>query len=663
MSQKIDLIGADWLSEKIGDMFDEVVHVSPVDYNEAHRYLPQGVSPRAGYIRYDLFPFLVEIINCFDPASDVREANIKKGVQTGFTTLLESILLYYIGHVKTTQVFYLTADKELAQARMDNNIIPMLVESDMKHLIRSADATNSRKTGETKGMLQWDGGGALIYNGAQNAAKMRQFSMPLLLKDELDGWPQLIGKDGDSDSLTDDRASAYWATRKILRGSTPTEFPSMIDKAFQRGDQRVYRILCKKCNAPQHLKLDWIGTQGGFRWETDGGQLVADSVRYCCKECGHEHYEHDKEKIFSADEGAHWNPTAKPVEEGIRSYHLPSFYSPYGIQPWSKGIGEYLDAWDVEAKQVKDIGKFQVFYNNVLGEAFRNSGDRVSIIQATAHNRECYRSGEIPNKYAKTYSGSPILLVTCQVDVHKRNLAVAVMGWTRDARSYVIEYMRINTRKDDEQDYCDEINSSVWGKLSSMIEETIYTADDGKRYNIAMTFVDAGYANDTVNTFCAQYESNVVPILGRERPAKNQSIREFAEFKTKAGTTGYRILVDHYKDRLAPVLRRQWIEDAGAQGAYHFNAPVDITPKQLKELTVEYKKRKVDDKGHETVVWHRPNGADNELWDLLCYGHAMVEVIAVKICIEHFGAETVDWPAYWDYIENEKIFFTESGTP
>jgi len=659
MSRSIDDIGRDWLRDRVKCMADSVERMTPVKYNEENRYLPQGVSPRPGFIRYDLFPYLREILEAFDPHSPVREVNLKKGVQTGYTTLLESVLFYYIGHVQTAPGLYITADKELAAARVENNILPMLIESDMKHRIRSADVTNTRKTGQTKDFLQWDGGGFLIFNGAKNAAKMRQFSMPLLLKDELDGWPQLVGRDGDPDTLTDDRASAYWSVRKILRGSTPTEAPSLIDKAFKRGDQRVYLVLCRGCSAPQNLRMVWEGTPGGFVWELDDdGQLILESVAYKCKECGRPHFETDKEKLFSTEEGAHWSPTAKPVDPGIRSYHLPAFYSPYGFRPWYKSIADYIEAWDSEARQVKDPGKFQVFYNNVLGEPFTVMGGVVRFSAVSAHRRPAYRLGEIPNAYAAQYSGSPILFLTCQVDVHKKNLAVAVMGWARDARCYVISYERFEVEGN--EDDCSEISSPVWGRLQSLLEETVYTADDGKVYGIVLTLIDAGYANDTVTTFCSSYESGVYPILGRDRPAKNQTIKEFSEFKTQQGTAGYRILVDHYKDRLAQVLRREWHEEAGGQKRYHFNAPVDLSDKALKELTVETRRERQDENGNTTYYWHRPGNARNELWDLLCYGHAAVEILAWAICIQRFELDTVDWAQFWDYIEGNKLYFSES---
>lgn len=655
----LNCVGADWLAEKIDGMAEDVPVMSPVKFNEENRYLPAGVSPRPGYIRYDLFPFLREIIDCFDPRSPVREANVLKGVQVGYTTLLESILLYYIAHVKTSPAMFLTADKELAAGRVENNILPMINQSGFAHLIQSHDEGNSRKTGKTKDFIQWDGGGFMIYNGAMNAAKMRQYSVPLMLKDELDGWKRSIGQDGDSDTLTDARLSAYWTVRKILRGSTPLLAPSMISDAYEKGDCRKYLVLCKACSYPQELRMEAVnketGIAGGFHWDMDDGSLVLESVRYACTNCGHEHYETDKERLFATEHGAHWKPTKKPKEPGIRSYHLPSFYSPFGFRPWYKCISDYIEAFDTETKSVKNVAKMQEFYNNTLGKAFKPLGASVSETAASAHRRVGYTYGQVPNVYADEFSPSKILFLTCQVDVHKNNLAVSVMGWTRDACCYLIEYKRL------EDDDCTETASPVWQKLRELIEEKRYAADDGREYGITVTLIDAGYANDTVTTFCSEYTAAVYPILGRERPAKNQKISEFAQFTTQAGTVGYRILVDHYKDRMSVTLRRVWAEDTGQQNRYHFNCPVDTTQEQLKELTVEIRREKQDPNGGASYYWHRPGNARNELWDLLGYGYAAVEILAWEICVKHFELETIDWNQFWTYISTEQLFFTHAG--
>ena len=327
------------------------------------------------------------------------------------------------------------------------------------------------------------------------------------------------------------------------------------------------------------------------------------------------------------------------------------------MYPWEAIVRDWLEAWDEEANQVRDVTLLQEFYNNNLGEPFEVMGSKVRFTSVSAHRRPHYKLGQVPNKYASEYCGSVILFLTCQVDVHKNNLAVSVMGWTRDARCFVIDYWRFEVTSEEED--CSETSSPVWGRLRSLLEESVYTADDGKVYGITLTLIDAGYANDTVTTFCADYAAGVYPILGRDRPAKNQTIKEFAQFTTQSGTVGYRILVDHYKDRIAPVLRREWSEDAGQQKRYHFNAPVDLSDKQLKELTVESRREKLDDNGNKTYYWHRPGNARNELWDLLGYGHAAVEILAWSICIEHFELETIDWPQFWDYIEGGALYYQD----
>lgn len=656
-------IGKEWLTVQIDEMVDHITHITPSVFNEKNRYLPSAVTSMEGYMRYDVNPFMREIIDCCDVNNPVREVNVMKGVQITYTTgVLEAAAFYYMAHIKTLPIMYITADKELATARVENNFLPMLSESGFSHIIRSSDEGNRRKTGKTTNHLQFEGGGYMVPFGAQNANKMRTYSICVMLKDEMDTWPNIVGKDGDPDALTDARCSGYWERRKIFRGSTPLlKGNSKIYKAYLNGDRRKYMVLCKYCSYPQYLRWETknkkTGIVGGFHWEIDDGTLVLDSVSYNCQNCGKPHYEADKENLFSEKHGAHWNPTAKPIEPHIRSYHLPALYSPIGMQPWSQNVSEYLKAFDPIEKKVIDTGKFQVFYNNILAEPFEIFGAKINFVTVSAHRRHIYKFGEIPNNYAKEFSGSRILFLTCQVDVHKTNLAVAIMGWTKGNISYLIDYFRFYTEKDD--DDCIELSSPVWEKIRELIEEKIYIADDKKEYRIAYTLIDAGYANDTVTSFCSQYASSVYPILGRDRPSKNQRISEFSDFKTKLGTTGYRITVDHYKDRLSGVLRREWIEAKGDQKTYHFNAPLDTTDKQLKELIVESRRERRDERGYINYYWFRPAKVPNELWDLLVYGHAAVDILAYNICIQHFGLEKIAWDQFWEYIEEKQLFFQD----
>jgi len=652
-----EVIGKAWLLERLELLCDHIRHESPTSFSEKYRYLSSAVTPLPGPMSFKINPFMVEICNNFDSRSPIREVNVKKGVQVTFTTALETILFYVAFFRKIVSAMYVTADNELANMRVENNFIPMIQDSVFKYKIQSKDITSTRKTGKTKNQIQWQGGGYLVPTGAKNPNKARQISILQMLMDEIDGWPDTIGKDGDPVQLFTDRVSSFWQSGgKILRGSTPLiKGTSKIDKEYLRGDQRQFLVCCRHCNFPQALR--WEGknkeknTRYGFNWDLDDGQLVLDSVRYECRECGHAHYEYDKEALLDLDEGARWEPTARAVDPLVRSYHLPAFYSPVGLQPWSKNVSLYLEAFDPVERRVKDANKMQIFYNNVLAETWEVIGDKIRFRFVSGHRRAVYRLGEIPNKWATEYAGGPVLLLTCTVDVHKDFLAVAVWGWTREMRSFLIEYKHF------EAENCDDESSPVWELLRQVIEEYEYTADDGKEYRIAMTLVDAGYANATVTSFCAQWATGVFPILGRDRTARMQKISEFMPFTTQAGYQGFKILVDHYKDRMAPVLRRSWLEEMGEQPPYHFNAPVDLSDAALKELTKESKREKIDDRGNHMTYWYRPGNARNELWDLLIYGHASVEIIAWSVCTQQFGLETVDWQDFWNYL-SEGAFFT-----
>jgi len=298
-----------WLHGQVEKMIHEMEKISPSEVAEKYRYLPASVTPFPGYFDYSVNPFMREIVDCFDIRSPVREVNLMKGVQTTYTTTLENVLLYFMKQIKTAPVMFMTADAELAQARIENNIIPMIQLSGLQDIIRSSDSSNSRKTGLTRDHIQWDGGGYMVPFGANNANKMRMFSIMVMLKDEIDAWPDIVGKDGEPDRVSDDRCAAYWERRKIFRGSTPLiTHSSKILRNYERGDQREYNVGCRHCSYLQVLR--WEGTNKengikfGFHWEFQNGVLDLESVCYICANCGHTHYEIDKEKLFSEKEGA-----------------------------------------------------------------------------------------------------------------------------------------------------------------------------------------------------------------------------------------------------------------------------------------------------------------------------------------------------------------------
>ncbi len=650
----------EWLAQQFESLTTDLEVLTPSAWAEQKRYLPPSVTSLPGYYRFDVAPYLREIVDCLSVDSPVREVAVMKGVQICATVgILENAIGYFIDAIKVAPIMLATADAELAKLRMESYVTPMLQFSGLDHLIKSADEKNSRKTGKTDRKLEWVGGGFLVPFGAQNANKLRSISIQVLLRDEIDGWPDVVGKDGDPIKLSADRTAAYEGSRKIADLSTPlVKGQSKIEQRFRLGDQRYYFVCCLGCGHPQTLR--WrrtnpdTGEITGIVWDLDEHKnLIPGSVRYLCEKCGHAHTNDDKTRLLSPDYGAHWRATAEPSHPHIRSYHISALYSPVGMQTWEACVRKWLEAWDVEHNRSRDNGQLQVFYNNVLGEPFEILGEKVRFDTVSAHRRHSYQYGEIPNRWAAEFCGSPVQLLTCSVDVHGDNLAVAVFGWCRDKRSILVDYWRFegNTEQPDDP--------GTWGRLQDFLVGKEYVADDGKRYRPALTLIDSGYRTDTVYRFVDLFAAGVYPVKGREFPPKSSTIKEFSEFTTPMGTRAYGVTVDMYKDRLSASLRRGW-DTMSMQPMGHFSAPINATDKQLKELTVETRRERIEKSTGKRLgfEWYRPSGADNELWDLLIYSAAALDIVSHHVCVNQLQLEEVNWLAFWDYCEQGAYFTT-----
>lgn len=645
-----------WLGQMIDDLPHDIEILTPSEWAEENRYLPPSTSPMPGYFRYDVTPYMREIVDCLSVDSPVRHVVLMKGAQIGANVAaMESGLGYFIGHVKTAPCMFVTADAELAKLRMDSYIKPMIAESGLSDCIRSSDVANNRRTGNTDKKLEWVGGGWLVPFGAQSANKMRSLSALALFRDEIDGWPDTVGKDGDPIQLTTARTSAYEDSRKIFDFSTPLiKGTSKIEPLFNAGDQRYYYVCCLKCSYPQVLRWSRTGKDGvvsGIVWETERGNLVPGSVRYLCKECGAEHINEDKTRLLSPEHGAEWRPTAVPSSPWMRSYHVSGLYSPVGMQSWEACVAKWLLAWDVEKNRPRDVGNMQVFYNNILGKTFELRGEKLTFEKVSPHRRPWYRYGEIPNSKLQDVCGGPVYLLACAVDVQKDYLAVAVWGWCRDRRPLLVDYWRFEGDTEQLDD------AATWGRLEDLIENKVYVADDGKRYVIRVTLIDSGYRTDTVYRFCERYAGGVYPSKGRSLPPKNANIKEFSSFTTPGGTMAFTVTVDMYKDRWAAALKRDW-DGIGLQPDGCFNAPADVTDRQLRELTVETKREVIDQRTKQRIgwEWYRPAGSDNELWDLLVYGNAALDMMCVEYCVTYLEMEALNWVAFYDACESGLFF-------
>lgn len=645
----------DFLTSCFDQLPDKLERKTPVEWAESERYLPDSVTPIPGIFSFDVNPVMKEPLACMGMDHECREVTIVKGVQVGATVcVIENLIGYLITQLRTSPALLFTADQDLAGARLENNILPMIEHSGLTDRLQSLDNVNRRKTGKTKKQLSWVGGGWLRLFGAVNPSNFRSHSGLYVLLDEIDAWAMTVGRDGDPVKLAEYRAQAFYSLRKIVRISTPTLVgQSKVWDYYRQGDRRQYNVPCPRCGEFDVLRFQNRANEHkyGFVWELDADEkLIPESVEYVCRLCGGLIQNAERSLIMQEGE---WRPTAVADKKYARSYDIPSWYSPASMFPWSGIVADYLEAFDAN-NNVRDHGKAQTFYNNHMARPWEEKGRRIQFQEVSSHRRTEYTFGTVPNKYAEKYAGSKILLVTIAVDVHKSNLAVAVVGWCVDGRSFLIDYTRIPAT--DEDMGCENPEDGAWRVLETDYIEQRWTADDGTVYGSAMTFVDAGKYTETVYGFCAQYETSVYPIFGREILAKRSVVKEFNVASNTVGTPTVSIAVDLFKDRWASILRREWSGD-GTQPPDHFNAPADATDAQLRELTREVKRETLTDDGHhKKFVWHRPRHAQQELWDLLVYSRCALYLVCWSYCTEVEELETADWPFFWGAAAENELY-------
>lgn len=636
----------DWLIDQVEGIKDHHSVVSVSEFAEENRYLPPGSTSMPGYYSFSVSPYIREIVDCMSLSSPVRKVSVEKGVQIGMTVgLLENTILYCIAHVKTAPVMSLIADETMAKLRMSQFVMPMLVASGFDHLIQSNEGEKgARKSGKTQDKVSFAGGGSLYTFGANSPAKLSSFPIQYLLIDEPDRYKTSLKLNGDPIALAIGRTKAYAQSRKICLLSTPTiEGQSKIHDHYMDGDQRRYFVPCKKCNHMQTLEWNKVnkdtGEVYGLTFNHEDGVLIEGSVRYICSNCGCEHINADKRRMLLKGK---WVPTAKPKVKNERSYHISGLYSPVGFMSWEDIVNDWFKCWDVSAGKVKKVEKLQEFYNNNLGIPFRAENDKLKFTTVSAHRRKEYRLGEIPNHLSLRACDDEILLLLCTVDVQKTYLSVGVIGWTSNHRPFVIDYQEF---KGD----CEDINSQPWVDLRRLIGNKEYVADNGSRYRIALTGIDSGYLQHVVIEFCENTD-NTIAMKGLPGAQKGASFAQFKKSTTSLGTVAYNLNTDLYKERWYGALKRTW-QETEKQHEYCFNVPVDMTDKQLKELTVETKVADIDPitKSVRGFKWHRPSGANNELWDILGYSNAVLDILAHDLFVENGGQDNVNWVQFWEF--------------
>jgi len=657
---QIDINDIDFLIERIEHITDSKEYELPSEYAERVRYLPAELTPMPGKFSFDKCPYMREILDCLSPLNQVQEIAACKGVQQMFTTgFIENGIAYNIESDPNPQL-YISADKGLIEKGMQIKVERLIDSCNLRKLIFSQTA-KKRNTGDTKLEKEYPGG-FLHGIGARNPGKLRAMSYSRMWFDELDGFPDTLGKEGDPLSLAKKRTIAYGSKKKIVYISTPTILQtSKIWKLFQLGDQRYYNVPCKHCGKKQHFEWHGVTDEGkkyGIVFETNKDFLpIYETVGYKCKHCGGIMKNHDKSLIMGKGE---WIPTAKSQKPNFRSYHLNSLYSPPGMFSWEDAVAEWAECWDLEKDRVKDIEKYKSFRNTIQGLPFEERGSSIKFERSIQHRRSGFALGHIPEKIMLELTGNYATLITCAVDVQGDRIIVHPIAWTPGGQSWTLDFFGIDGD-------VTNVKSDLWKQLEKFIDEKIYIGENNKAYRITATFIDSGWGKwtDIVYQFCSQYSAGVYPVKGEAVIKTGLTYKIFSkDLLDKAGLSeGYLINTTKIKDRISRYLTLlQW--DTGQnQPDWYPNFPENLGDDFFRMFEAEHRVNEYEKKTNRFLrtIWKQDAGKENHAFDTFGYNLAALELIADRVCRDELKLFVLSWKDFWNYTKliynNEAPFY------
>lgn len=433
-------------------------------------------------------------------------------------------------------------------------------------------------------------GGHLGVVGANAPSGLRARPRRVLLFDEVDGYPESAGTEGDPISLAEKRAITFRSRRFVWKSSTPTiKSFSRIEDAFEESDQRYYEVPCPECGAMQAL----VWAQ--LKWESGKPETAA----YECEACEELIPESRKREMLALGE---WVPR----EPGriVRGYHLNALYSPF--ESWAYFVAEWKRAQG-------DPEKLQVFVNTVLGETWEEAGERVSPDALYARREPLPEDAEVP---------MGVGLLTAGVDVQGDRLELQVRGWGRAEESWLVHW---------EQFWGDPGRDQVWEELDAALLRH-YRHESGSILQILACCVDSG----------GHHTEHVYRFTGPRVARRVWAIKGMGEFgrplvtpraskKNKGKVPLHLVGTFTAKDLIFSRLK---IQKAGP-GYMHFPRADWCDPEYFAQLTAE-KAVTSFERGKKRRVYKqlRPR---NEALDLTVYDHAALATLGRDI-LDNLGA-------------------------
>jgi phage terminase large subunit GpA-like protein len=558
--------------------------LSVSEWADQHRQLTGKQSGERGPWRTRRTPFLKEIMDSLSANSRVQHLVVMKSSQVGVTEATVNFIGYTMDHAPAPMMILLpTLDARDAWKAQKLN--PLLLETPIVRDIlggqRSRDAANRAD------MIDFPGG-VLFLAGGNSPNSYAQRSVRTIIMDDLDRFPPEVGSEGDPVKLAEGRTKAFARAKRMLISTPTVSGESLIEREWEKSDQRRYHLPCPHCDALQAIEWGGPETTHGIKWSKIDGEVTA--AWYVCRSCAREISEHHKPKMLA---GGRW--IAGHPERHIRGYHLTALLAPVGLGPsWLELAREWQDA-------VKSPGTLRTFINTHLGEPWIEHGDHVEPTGLIARVED----------YDELLPDLPkSMLRTAGADVQKDRIECSVFDWHAGEECYAMEHIIVPG---------DTAQPEVWARFA---EELTAWAPDALA-------VDSGYNTSMVYAFVEKrrwaFAVKGVPGPGRPIVEDEKARRQRLRRQRKKGIIVHMVGDDQAK---ALIYSRLKITEPGP-GYIHFPRDPAFDDEYFAQITAEKLVTKI--RGTRPYVEWVQTRPRNEALDCCKYALAALRLSGVDL--------------------------------
>jgi len=571
------------------------------EWADQYRMLKTGPLP--GQWRTDRAPFQREIMDVFDDPH-VHEVVCIKPTQIGWSEILLNIIGKHI-HIDPKSMLLVQPSLDDAKGFGKKRVSPM-IEACPEVRAQVKEAT-SRRSGNTL-LLKEFGLHFLKLTGANSGKGLRSDSVPIVLFDESDAYPEDVDGEGDPIAIGSNRTEGF-NDFKIFEGSTPAKPKgfSRLEKKWDFSDQRHYHVPCPQCGALQILM--WRDPKSKvYRVifeRTAEGEVIPESVQYVCMHCHRGIEEKWKPQMLAAGQ---W--IADRPGRSIVGFRLNALYRPWK-NTWAPMAQKFVNTkGDHEA--------LKEFITLQLAEFFDESGEAATPEDLTARREQYPLTVEkVPDDHPRPWElekiPADVAVLTCQADIQETRIEVSIKGFGAGEESWLIAH---------EVFWGDPSSDpSVWEELERFrLTERLH--ESGRLLRPLLTLVDSGDQSDAVYDYVMPRQNlrdcvfavkgvqfHTKPVLVQEGTAKRSNVRLFT-----VGTSAA-------KDRIASRLK------LAKPGPGYLHFPTWTTEEYFAQLVAE-KKMPVKNKRTRTqrMVWVQQH-ARNEALDLEVYALAALWIL------------------------------------